>query len=642
MKTYAPVRTSGKSGAPAKADDNVPPSWHVLQAFPTAPRGAMHDFSKMVLPLDGGAADRTRQAEANRRVTPASPSASLRAGAAGALPPNRTGLPDGLKAGIEHVAGLSMDDVRVHYQSRKPAQLQALAYTQGTAIHVGPGQEKYLPHEAWHVVQQKQGRVKPTLQMKGSVPVNDDRGLEQEADAMGTRAASLGVSETPRSMRESALVPVRPFASGVMQKKHVEVTVTGITHLVEAKQGSIMEGEEGPELKTGQTVVIETSQKLRSRRGPNQEVFSQLDRDRQISKNKTKAHGDVYIGKDYRWFRVVSVGDAEQKEGIYIRDETFRTLEPEALGHRPAIIGGFGRDRMKPEQAEVHDLAGEIIRDSAHAPSSDKVISILNDLRQQEGWQYKMNYVHLMRVAHAFSKNLRIKAVLASGQDASLYKEVSEFLRRAIGRQLVQSWGDGASNIVASLGSAWEFFQMGVEALKDDVGALNKYLRHVLDHDKGYAQTLESAMEYSQHTPQSGTQELPFTEILQNALNSNRNISIWTSISITDTFRKQLNRKPPAESAETKEQERQPPEQQENNMWETLVGALIAGLTSASAIAARLKTIEENIEVVYRDVRGIVPQEFELNKGALTKAIDTCRKDSSGDDSEDESESKSK
>src|SRR5262245_60927797 len=32
------------------------------------------------------------------------------------MPPreNRTGLPDGLKAGIEHLSGLAMDDVRVH------------------------------------------------------------------------------------------------------------------------------------------------------------------------------------------------------------------------------------------------------------------------------------------------------------------------------------------------------------------------------------------------------------------------------------------------------------------------------------------------------------------------------------------------
>ena len=101
---------------------------------------------------------------------------------------NRTGLPDDLKAGVENLSGLAMDDVRVQYNSGKPAQLNAHAYTQGTQIHVAPGQEKHLPHEAWHVVQQKQGRVQPTMQMKEKVNVNDDAGLEKEADQMGHKA----------------------------------------------------------------------------------------------------------------------------------------------------------------------------------------------------------------------------------------------------------------------------------------------------------------------------------------------------------------------------------------------------------------------------------------------------------------------
>jgi len=108
---------------------------------------------------------------------------------------NRTGMPDQLKAGIESLSGFSMDHVRVQYNSSQPAHLNALAYTQGTDIHVAPGQEQHLPHEAWHVVQQAQGRVQPTMQMKDGVPVNDEAGLEQEADVMGAKAKSLsGVS----------------------------------------------------------------------------------------------------------------------------------------------------------------------------------------------------------------------------------------------------------------------------------------------------------------------------------------------------------------------------------------------------------------------------------------------------------------
>lgn len=102
---------------------------------------------------------------------------------------NETGMPDNLKAGIEDLSGFSMDDVRVHYNSDKPATVQALAYTQGTDIHVAPGQEQHLPHEAWHVAQQMAGRVEPTTEV-GGLPVNDNMDLEHEADVMGAKANS--------------------------------------------------------------------------------------------------------------------------------------------------------------------------------------------------------------------------------------------------------------------------------------------------------------------------------------------------------------------------------------------------------------------------------------------------------------------
>ncbi|OVE82241.1 hypothetical protein BVY04_01535 [bacterium M21] len=102
---------------------------------------------------------------------------------------NKTGMPDQLKSGIESLSGMDMSDVRVHSNSSKPAEVQAHAYTQGSDIHVGPGQEQHLPHEAWHVVQQKEGRVQPTTEVNG-MAVNDNAGLEKEADVMGQRASN--------------------------------------------------------------------------------------------------------------------------------------------------------------------------------------------------------------------------------------------------------------------------------------------------------------------------------------------------------------------------------------------------------------------------------------------------------------------
>lgn len=112
---------------------------------------------------------------------------------------NNTGLPDNLKAGVENLSGVSLNNVKVHYNSPKPAQLNALAYAQGSDIHVAPGQQKHLPHEAWHIAQQSQGRVKPTTQAKG-VAINDDSHLEREADVMGAKAATVQAKATAQAV----------------------------------------------------------------------------------------------------------------------------------------------------------------------------------------------------------------------------------------------------------------------------------------------------------------------------------------------------------------------------------------------------------------------------------------------------------
>lgn len=122
---------------------------------------------------------------------------------------NKTGLPESLKTGVENLSGYSMDDVRVHYNSSKPAQLQAHAFAQGTNIHLGSGQEKHLPHEAWHVVQQKQGRVRPTIQLKNNLSINTEEPLEKEADVKGTIAMNAGtaMAAPPPAFLPTALQP---------------------------------------------------------------------------------------------------------------------------------------------------------------------------------------------------------------------------------------------------------------------------------------------------------------------------------------------------------------------------------------------------------------------------------------------------
>jgi Domain of unknown function (DUF4157)/DNase/tRNase domain of colicin-like bacteriocin len=129
-------------------------------------------------------------------------------------------LPAGLAGAVESLAGVGMDDVRVHFDSAKPSEVGALAYAQGAEIHLGPGQEQQLPHEAWHVAQQKQGRARADAQVDGR-PVASDLSLEREADAMGE--AVMRVAADPEAPLAAPAEPAhRPAGRGVLQAKWQE------------------------------------------------------------------------------------------------------------------------------------------------------------------------------------------------------------------------------------------------------------------------------------------------------------------------------------------------------------------------------------------------------------------------------------
>ncbi len=109
--------------------------------------------------------------------------------------PKNNGLPEELIDGIKNLSGISLDDVKVHYNSSKPAELDAHAFAQGNNIFLASGQEKHLAHEAWHIVQQKQGRVKTTDTTSQGDRINADKLLEKEADDMGEKVLNFEKEE---------------------------------------------------------------------------------------------------------------------------------------------------------------------------------------------------------------------------------------------------------------------------------------------------------------------------------------------------------------------------------------------------------------------------------------------------------------
>ena len=106
-----------------------------------------------------------------------------------------TPLAEAMREKFERHFGLPMDDVRVHRNSDEPAKFDAGAYTYGTDIFIGPGQENLLSHEMTHVAQQKLGQVRPTG-MEHGMAVNRSPALEHSADA-GSVAQTAGTAAGP-------------------------------------------------------------------------------------------------------------------------------------------------------------------------------------------------------------------------------------------------------------------------------------------------------------------------------------------------------------------------------------------------------------------------------------------------------------
>lgn len=327
-------------------------------------------------------------------VGPASASAeqtSIRAEAVDARS-NQTGMPNQLKAGIESLSGMDMSGVRVHRNSDKPAQLNALAYAQGNQIHLGPMQEQHLPHEAWHVVQQRQGRVRATMQMAG-VGVNDDVGLEREADLMGARAVVTTTPEVldPRSAPEVLVSAVTPcpttphtpaqgkfvhakvqtragssaqpsggMASGpVAQRLPIRVVLHGLTHLVKEVGGSIFEGEEidsAGELEPGQALVIDDQDIIVSRRGMNQEIHENRERDR--------------VGpQSHEWFHVLELNHKDVSSmNVFVRQDMIH----------PA-----------PLEEQVEDYRSQLQDDKGAGATLDKFARVIKLFKENESMSFE-------------------------------------------------------------------------------------------------------------------------------------------------------------------------------------------------------------------------------------------------------------
>jgi len=282
-------------------------------------------------------------------------------------------LPDNIKSGVENLSGYSLDDVKVHYNSDKPAQVQAHAYAQGTDIHLASGQEKHLPHEAWHVVQQKQGRVKPTLQLKGRMNVNDDKSLENEADVMGAKAISEPVSQrkTINSGTSSKVVQRNLFSFlGLSKEKDPD--------FVPKSDTTAFTPEKAEEIKSGMKEAFSMAIKAKSKINKNDERFKlfmdsgTIDTDNANKRVKhVKAGFDKILKtlkKDTLTFEKYALDDGEE-------EDTFAYVHSGANERKIYLGGAFWGAKIEGYDSKagtiIHELTHELHDTEDHVYGQD-------------------------------------------------------------------------------------------------------------------------------------------------------------------------------------------------------------------------------------------------------------------------------
>jgi hypothetical protein len=131
-------------------------------------------------------------------------------------PGTKTNMPEDVKSKMENSFGTDFSDVSIHENSDQATQIGALAYTQGSNVHFAPGQfepnsqkgQELLGHELTHVVQQREGLVKPDTEQHKGLNINSDTSLEKEADEAGAKAA------------QGKMANVRGSGNGVQKAKN--------------------------------------------------------------------------------------------------------------------------------------------------------------------------------------------------------------------------------------------------------------------------------------------------------------------------------------------------------------------------------------------------------------------------------------
>ena len=369
---------------------------------------------------------------------------------------NNNGLPDSLKSGIENLSGYSMDDVKVNYNSDKPAQLNAHAYAQGSEIHLGSGQEQHLPHEAWHVVQQKANRVQPNTQVNG-VQVNDNPKLETEADQMGAKALQMKASASSLSNRQSGsntaqLEPMpmtaMPDAGPIVNSNKPKEEESDIKKAANMTGGASMAGSAVSTIGKGIAGVVENpSKKTITGFAESGFIFGAVVNFKNAATtfwNFATGKEDVTLEKGTGLMgNLFDLGSNIAQAVVAFQDKAVDKGLGEVLGPISAGLAAAKAGLAIYNDREALKIADEIIKNS----DGDKMISkdqskILESYRKKLSSKMAKDIVNFaFATAHAISFINPAAAVVVGGlrNAASLFMEGLEYYNKGVERRAAKA-----------------------------------------------------------------------------------------------------------------------------------------------------------------------------------------------------------
>lgn len=308
--------------------------------------------------------------------------------------PNNTGIPDDLKTSIEQLSGYSLDDVKVHYNSAKPALLGAYAYAEGTNIYVGPGQEKHLAHEIWHVVQQKKGVVKANTQLgnDSGTLVNTEKSLEDQATKMGDKATETKTTEEDTELKTAT-------ASGPVQM------------LTQPNQNVIHAGDDEMDLSSEQqdmqiaALLVDAGKAL----GPFTQIFNKLKVDTKASTKKIDQQKKVKYKANHP--KVLDVDDSTQEGDIMYHQHTERPIMETKKLAATGMGGLKGEERIKQKMNTKYAGAGknavneinDVVRGTLAFENFEEMLGALNTIEELVGHDFGDFTYQIARVKQIYT-----------------------------------------------------------------------------------------------------------------------------------------------------------------------------------------------------------------------------------------------